>query len=79
MFPVSRSFPVSTSTAAPSALSRTRPGRRVELSRENTNVRSLAISLKEKRSVMLLCQDALSALEAAIAEEPAPSRPVRPR
>jgi endonuclease YncB( thermonuclease family) len=45
----------------------------LKLSRENTNVRSLSISLHEKRKVTALCQDALSALEKAIEDE----RPVR--
>jgi len=40
------------------------------LSRENTNVRSLSISLKEKRQVMLDCDEALSQLEDAIRKEP---------
>jgi hypothetical protein len=39
-------------------------------SRENTNVRSLSISLNQKRQVMLACHDVLSSLPEAIREEP---------
>jgi hypothetical protein len=53
------------------------------LSRENTNVRSVAISLNEKRGATLLCQDALVALEQAIQQESAAGvqhwRPASPR
>jgi hypothetical protein len=55
----------------------------IKLSRENTNVRSLAISLGQKRRAMLVCQDALAGLEQAIQEEPVPGSsnraPVSPR
>jgi len=51
----------------------------LELSRENTNVRSLAISLDQKRKATLVCQDALTALRNAIEQEPIASVPVNPR
>jgi len=47
-------------------------GQVMALSRENTNVRSLAISLDRKRKLVSACAEALDALRLAIAEEPVP-------
>jgi hypothetical protein len=50
------------------------------LSHQNTNVRSVILSLNQKRKVVQMCQDALSALEQTIgAERQATSAPVNPR
>ena len=49
----------------------------LKLSRENTNVRSVAISLNQKRNVMFQCQDSLAALRSAIEQEPVVGVPAR--
>jgi len=55
----------------------------VVLSRENTNVRSLAISLDKKRKAMFACQEALDALQQTMWKEPIAgidyARPSNPR
>jgi hypothetical protein len=60
---------LATATARYAEFSNTRT-QILALSRENTNVRSLSISLNQKRKVMLVCQAALSALQQAILAEP---------
>jgi hypothetical protein len=42
----------------------------LSLSRENTDIRSFAISLGQKRKILFLCQDILSSLQKAISDEP---------
>jgi hypothetical protein len=42
----------------------------LSLSRENTNVRSLELSLNQKRNAMALCLETLGTLKEAILEEP---------
>jgi hypothetical protein len=52
----------------------------LELSRQNTNVRSLIMSLNQKRIAVRICQEGLDALEQAIQQEPLTDRPpVMPR
>jgi hypothetical protein len=55
----------------------------LSLSRQNTNIRSLALSLNQKRKAAAVCLDALNALKVAILEEPIAGvtygRPPRPR
>jgi len=52
----------------------------LELSRQNTNVRSLIISLNQKRKAVQMCQAALDALERTIQEESlSDRRPESPR
>lgn len=42
----------------------------IKLSRQNTDLKAVTIALKEKRQAMLVCQDALAALEQSIRAEP---------
>ncbi|MBF0528575.1 MAG: MCP four helix bundle domain-containing protein [Deltaproteobacteria bacterium] len=54
----------------------------IALSRENSNVRSLSLSLDKKRKVMIACQEALEALQKLIQEEPLKGvtyTPIKPR
>ncbi len=52
----------------------------IALSRQNTNVRSLALSLNQKRRAVVQCEDILAGLEDSIQREPIPDRiPANPR
>lgn len=51
----------------------------LDLSRQNTNVKSLALSLNQRRRLALGCQQALADIELAICREPLPETPVNPR
>ena len=46
------------------------PAQIIKLSRANTNVRAVALALKQRRQAMLACQDALVAIQKAIQDEP---------
>ncbi|MCG3146758.1 MAG: hypothetical protein PCFJNLEI_00192 [Verrucomicrobiae bacterium] len=48
----------------------------IKLSRENTNVRSLMLSLNEKRKALAACDEALMALQQAVEHEPTPGKPI---
>jgi len=80
--PLSKDPEIATATAHYAEFSRIKT-QILSLSRENTNVRSLSISLNQKRKVMLLCQATLDALQQAILAEPttgsAYGTPARPR
>ena len=69
---------VKTASAAYDGFSASR-ARILALSRENSNVRSVAMSLNEKRRVLVLCQTALAALRQAVEDAVPRDAPVLPR